>query len=38
MDTEFAELLLNRSVQYLLPRFTANLQLRFAQVIKPLSA
>ena len=38
MDVEVTELLFNRSVQCLRPRFSANLELRFAQVIKPLSA
>ena len=38
MDVEFTELLFNCSVQCLRPRSSANLQLRFAQVLKPLSA
>ena len=38
MDVEFTELLFNHSVQCLRSRFSADLKLRFAQVIKPLSS
>ena len=38
MDVECILLLFDRSVHYSRPRIVANLQLRFAQVIKPLSA